>query len=344
MAISFSRWRCLMVLLTAMAAIAAAGCTDCEERGGAEISIPPLPFDGTDVIDFDEPRIAEQASGYCDEVCEGASSERFFLGRLPAAAMEMLCESGPDDPIVPYLFGDLVLSGYFGGVWLRDSMEKAPVSRAEAFAAEKNFMIETLSKVAAGRIDLVANGSDNEILSSARNALPFLLFIYGYNFGYVEVALENPPEGLAPSENLLVCEGFLDCESPVVHLGGLERFREALDMLAAPPDWRWQWMSTMVPRWGESSVESGRDVWESILEHSTFSDATYGTLLDLSIGFLLLTDVTVLSGMTAWADENVEAGRCAALLQAGLTVWAGSYFMGLTSSEEPGTFPTLTCR
>jgi hypothetical protein len=133
------------------------------------------------------------------------------------------------------------------------------------------------------------------------------------------------------------------CESSAVDFNGLERYRSALERLADPPDERWRTMARLVPRWGESSVDSGRAVWEQILEHTSFSASSYETLLELSAGFLLVSDVTVPAGMTAWADGEPETGRHAALLQAGLVVWAGSYFLGLSSSAPPGTFPELGC-
>jgi hypothetical protein len=102
-------------------------------------------------------------------------------------------------------------------------------------------------------------------------------------------------------------------------------------------------MARLVTRWGEGSVDSGRAVWERILERSSFSESSYETLLELSAGFLLVSDVTVLAGMTAWAEREPEIGRSATLLQAGLVVWAGSYFLGLSSSSPPGTFPEVVC-
>ena len=345
---SFYRRTFMTCMLLTTAVMIATGCSDGEPSGGAEISIPPLPFQWTSSIDFDEARIAELASGYCDEEGEGGSSETFFLGVLPTTAIELLCESEPDDPLVPYLFGDLVVSGYFGGTWLRDSMSGP--EEIESILADhspgdtKNGIFGILSNIAGNQIELAAEGTEWEILSGAKGSLPLLLFIYGYNYGYIEVALENPPEGVTPYEDLLVCDSFLDCESPAVGFEGLERFRDTLGLLSDPPDWRWRKMAALVPRWGESAVDSGREVWEGILEYASFSESSYQTLLELSVGFLLVSDAAVLSGMTAWADRDIEAGQCAALMQAGLVVWSGSYFLGLASSEEAGTFPELTCR
>jgi hypothetical protein len=292
----------------------------------------------------DETRIAGVATEYCASEGADASSADFFLGALPVRAFELLCEVAPHDPLVTQLFGDLYISGYFGGIWLRDAMSTSRETGRSFDAGEADpFVFEILVKSTADRILLARDGNDASVLSSARLSLPFLLFIYGYNYGYIEVALENPPEGSVPPEDLLHCGDLVDCESSAVDSIGLERYRSALEQLANPPDWRWKEMSRLLPRWGESSVDSGREVWERILERSSFSESSYETLLELSVGFLLVSDVTVLAGMTAWADREPETGRHAALLQAGLVVWAGSYFLGLSGSAPPGTFPELTC-
>ena len=334
-------------LLTAALAFSfSCGCHGEIEEPSAEVLIPAYPFWPNPAFVVDEDRIASLASTSCEAT--EPSSAAFFLGDLPMGSLDLLCLSAlgdPDAPPAEVLLGDLYISGYFGGVWLRDSMEGGPGHghEGEAPVGFEQSIFDALATAASGLVGTGRHGSDASVLSGARLSVPLFLLLYGYNFGYIEVALENPPEGTPPVEDLLVCDGFLDCESPGIELEALERFDFAHDRILSPPTFRWAKMADLVEIWGEGSVESGRAVWEEILERGAFSSSAYELLLELSASYLLVSEAAVLSGMTAWADADPASGRCGALLQAGLLVWSGSYFLGLTSSVPEGTFPQIRC-
>ena len=328
------------------------GCSSTEdEHAGAtaptEVHLPPYPFWSNEAVAVDEALLTELAGPYCSAEGGHPSSEAYFLGYLPLASTDLLCSDSPRAPHAQALFGNLYLSGYFGGIWLRDTLDSphhpglSTRERAQSMSGRLFFTI--LSTVARKQIELAGEGDPEALSEAAEKAIPGLLTIYGYNKGYIEVALENPPEGIEPPEDVLVCDSFLDCESPGIELETLDRFQPALDKLGDPPTEQWAEMVDKVCRYGEGSVEMGREVWEEILGESSFDESAYDLILALSAGYLLVSDVSVLAAMTAWADEDPEAGSCAALLRAGVFVWSAAYFMGLTSSEAPGTFPELTC-
>jgi len=336
-------------LLTAVLAVSlSCGCHGEIEEPSAEVLIPAYPFWPNPAFVVDEGRIASLASALCEAEGAGPSRAAFFLGDLPMGSLDLLCLSAlgdPDAPPAEVLLGDLYISGYFGGVWLRDSIDggHGHGHEGEAPAGFERSIFDALVAAASGLLELGRHGSDASVLSGARFSVPLFLLLYGYNFGYIEVALENPPEGTPPVEGLLACKGFLDCESPSIELDTLDRFESAHDRLLHPPSLKWAWMAELVEIWGEGSVASGRAVWEEILEGGAFAGSAYELLLELSAAYLLVSESAVLAGMTAWADADPPAGRCGALLQAGLLVWSGSYFLGLTSSVPEGTFPEIRC-
>lgn len=195
------------------------------------------------------------------------------------------------------------------------------------------------------QVALARTGSYTEVLTQTRQSLPGQLSTFGYNLGYVEVLLENPPEGITPDPDVLICgDYFLDCQSAYLALGILTTFEPALTHLQNPDTPLWWRMDQLVQTEGVPAEVIGRAVWEAILADNPVAPAAYEPLLNLSAGFLLVSEATVLANMTAWAEQQPEAGRCGLLLNAGLSTWAGAYFMGLASDAPAGTFPELICQ
>ena len=157
------------------------------------------------------------------------------------------------------------------------------------------------------RISAARDGADAEVITFAEGEVGLLLLIYGYNKGYLEVALENPPPGLAAPDDLLRCESFLDCSGPGIELTVLERFAVALDRLVDPPNLRWKEMARSADGMAAASVDMGRSVWEGILDEKTIAAEQYEMLLVLSLGYLLAAEAAVLGVMTAYADQDADA-------------------------------------
>lgn len=318
--------------------------------GAAEVILPPYPWVANETFVVDEAAVEARAQTYC--AAEGAAADGvdFYFGYLPQRAFDDLCLA--DAPQIDALLGDLYVSGYFGGLWLRDALSGAPREAAGALpipggargGALDAAVIRALARAAGGQVDRASAGGDGEVVLASRAALPPLLELYGYNLGYIEVVLEHPPAGVTPQVGALSCgEGFLDCGSDANDLAVLEALSPALGSIASPPGPRWRRVGALVDRYGIPAVEDGAAVWEDILAEDDLSAAAYLPLIDVSVGFLMVTEAAVLAAATAWGDGDPAAARCGLLLEAGLTVWSGSYFMGLASDDPPGTFPGLSC-
>lgn len=314
----------------------------------ASISLPAYPYAAGTSIVVDEARLAEDGGRFCRQTRGRGTAVDFYLGNLALGSVDRIC--GATDPgAAEVLLGNLYVSGYFGGIWLRDSL----ADRASAAAARTrgpitamglgDTVFSALAKLAAEQLARARSAPGDALIDAAHASLPLLLTLYGYNLGYIEVAVDNPPAGFPATTSPIACDGFLACAGTTIDLATLDEYSGALRKIAAPPTDSWREVADDVTRFGEGSVAAGRGVWEGILGGSSIAGAAYQPLLDLSAGYLLVSEAAVLANAVAFAESDAAAARCGALVQTGLVIWSGSYFEGLASPAPPGTFPTLEC-
>jgi hypothetical protein len=175
---------------------------------------------------------------------------------------------------------------------------------------------------------------------AAHSSVPVLLTLYGYNKGYLEYLLDNPPPGVPSMRDSLTCNGFLACNSSLVDLEIANRYDSALADLAHPPTLRWAqmklWTSVL-----ESTTGAGRFVWKIITPAGGFSPTSYGALVDLSSAYLMISKAATLASMKAYGERDAALASRALLLQAGVWMWSGAYFSGLASNAPRGTIPRI---
>lgn len=324
--------------------------------------IPDFPFIEADSISVDPDLLEAEATRHCT-LRRRADAVLFMLEDLPLGATDALCAAGfaaggasaSAEAAPPAWFGNLYLSGYYGGLWLRDSIRPetqdafrtllAPPARkaAQDPTPLEEFVLRALADLAQTGIDRSRTEDEAALIASARESLPLLLALFGYNRGYLEATIERPPPGVPAPFDPLVCDGLLDCSRPGVSLATLDRFSSALAKLAAPPNARWREIADLAAETIEPAIPVGRGVWERILADQEIDAAAYGALLEVSAGYLLVTEAAILAAASAYADEAPTDGRCGALTSSGLLLWSGSYFLGLASAAPEGTFPEVTC-
>ena len=275
-------------------------------------------------------------------------SARFFFGDLAVAGLGALADPNVTPDQTKLLLGNLAASGYFGGIWLRDNLRGTPGSAATAdMSAATATPPFDLSAIGIHLFDTLATGliaasqSDGWVVGAASHvSVPVLLALYGYNRGYLDVVLENPPAGVPSMQDTLSCSGFLACNSSASPLELATRYDGALDNLASPTTPQWlelaAWSTVL-----ETATGAGRFVWEAIASGGGFSAASYTALVDLSSAYLMVSKAAVLSSMIAYADGDTSVGRSSLRLQAGLWMWSGAYFAGLASGAPAGTVPTI---
>lgn len=312
------------------------------------MSFPDYPFWPNSVLEIDPEYVEESARRYCQAGDQESSGLSFVFGDLALTAAEQLSADVPAGDGIEAMLGSLYLSGYFGGIWLRRAVF-APGETGSGEYPEENtdtYVRSAFDRIVAraGEILVLAReGGGEEVVDAARANLPQFLSLYGYNRGYLEEIIAHCPPELGDSEDLFSCGNFFDCGSSRVTFAPTGRYSETLAQLHESDEPEWEEMRQEVVRWGEGAMDAGRGIWEVVLADTRISLETYELLVDLSAGYLLFAQVSVISAMTAWVDRDAAEARCALLLQAGLTVWSQSYFLGLVDPNPPAGEPELVC-
>ena len=321
------------------------------------VNIPEFPFKENKAVTIDKGLIEIFAQQFVIEEGEGKTDAEFFLGYLPLKTADMLC-SESNGYETARLLGNLYVSGYFGGIWLRDALDGNTLEAKDFFrnaspddikamlGSGDNSLIFNILMMMAGSKIKRAGSNDLIALAACRVSMPGFLLIYGYNWGYFDYILKNPPEGAGDISEPCNCSRLLDCNVPGLTLETLNQYKGSRDLLENPknatgiPVLRWYEMRLLTDIWAKGAVNTGSDVWKRIMNENMDKD-TYTLLLDLSARFMLVAEMSILPAMKGYAEGDPDACRCGLLQQAAMIVWAGSYFMGLSSDAPAGTFPSI---
>ena len=186
-------------------------------RTGISVRLPQLPTTGGASFTISADAISAVASDYVAAGGDPTDSARFFFGDLAVSSLQTLASPDITPDQVRTQLGNLAVSGYFGGIWLRDNLRDAPATPAPAPSSAPVDL--TISKLGIGLFDAVAAGltgaaaTGNTWITTtvAHVSVPVLLTLYGYNRGYLDVILRNPPAGVPSMQDTLSCRGFLNC-------------------------------------------------------------------------------------------------------------------------------------
>ena len=307
------------------------------------VRLPQMPLTRGWSFTVSPEAIAGAATNYVAGGGDPTDNPRFFFGDLAVTSLdELASQSLPTDGVRTRL-GNLAVSGYFGGVWLRDNL-RGPAPATPPSTAPVDLTVSRIGMrpfdALAGGLTAAATANPWMVSAVAHATVPVMLALYGYNRGYLEYLLDNPPAGVPSMRDTLTCNGFLDCNSSAFPLEIATRYDTALTKLASPTSLGW-WEMKLLSTVLESATGAGRFVWQAIASGGGFSAASYASLVDLSSAYLMISKAAVLSSMLAAADGDVGVGRSSLLLQAGLWMWSGSYFAGLASNAPVGTLPRI---
>lgn len=313
------------------------------------VQLPPMPVTEDRGFTVSQPAITDAATAYVAAGGDPADSPRFFFGDLATGTLETLASIPLTRDQERVEMGNLAVSGYFGGIWLRDNLGAEPTEPESAQPAQPRGAAPPGGVISAlglrGFGAFVAGLTDISRVPwlsapAAQASVPVLLSLYGYNKGYLEYLLDNPPPGVPSMRDTLTCNGFLDCNSSLVDLEIANRYDSALIDLEHPPTLRWVdmkvWTTVL-----EFTTGAGRFVWEIITPPGGFSPNSYAALVDLSSAYLMVSKATTLASMKSYGDRDAHLASTAMLLQAGLWMWSGAYFSGLASNAPRGTIPTI---
>lgn len=344
----------VVVAVLAVASVVAA----CSPPGGStaavvteRAAIPAMPLPPGVSWRVDADALDAPACVECES--ERPDAARFFYGRLPLGTADALVRGAwPDGstPDVTAALGNLVVSGYFGGIYLRANLSSigADPGAAESLAngaldAVGRSSMAAIDGLAADLVRLAETGSDDEVRAAAGVWATLLAAVHGYNRGYLEVTLENPPPGVEVPVDALGCATPFDCRTPALPMPSLDDLADVAAELAAPGDPSWELASAWLGGIADGSVAGGRSVWEGLLGSADFAPDAYRAIVELSGGFLELTQAALLADAAAAFGGDAGRGRTGLRLTAAMVLWAGSYFAGLSSPLPDSAQPTLTC-
>lgn len=334
---------------------------------GATITLPSdTPFWTNNYIIIDQASIVGIATTYCAEQGANANALEFFCGYLPLKTVDKFCTTSPSREQMKKYLGNMYISGFYGGVWLRDVlfsntsdpnatdlmsvlMEMMPQAMKSIMALGADEPIfQGVAGLGGEAVNLAMDGSLLDIIHHNYASIDAYLTIYGYDYGYYFYLIDNPPDGITP-ESPLQCSRFMDCTMTDFTLTTLNQYKPVVDKVYKNEWWK-VWdptalkyadMYTHMTVTGEGSVDTGSLVWEQIMGSSDLFDAAYEPLIDLSARFMLVSELALLPSMQGYCELNKTAGKCGLLQEAGMMIWLGSYMLGLSSDLPEGTFPVL---
>ncbi|HOO70690.1 MAG TPA: hypothetical protein PK926_02935 [Spirochaetota bacterium] len=351
------------------------GSTGDGSVSGASASLIPsvalpdeTPYWDNSAIDIDENFINSFAEDYCDLVGDDVDVLEFIAGNLPLASVDECCQFSQTKESMAKYLGNMYISGYYGGVWLRDVlfsntgdvqpgdlvgaiMEILPdlLKNITEMGGDK-LVFKTLAAAVGNVVDISLDGSSSQVITMSYLSINPFLMIYGYDYGYYYYLLDNPPEGLSSVTSPLQTESFIDCSMNGIELVTLNKYKPVLDDLLNPKYWnvcnatdmRWTEMNAAMNLVGKGSTAVGELVWDIIMSNDEMFEDAYLPLLDLSARFMLVSELTLLPTMKCYAERDIEAGRCGLLQEGCMMTWLVGYVMGLASDLPEGTFPELS--
>jgi hypothetical protein len=294
----------------------------------ARVVVPAMPLPPVGSIVVDGPTIDAAVCAGCHD------ATRFFGGQLAMSALDELAQV-PPPPIARQrqLLGSLLVSGYFGGIDLRTALGGSVTARELSPLAPS---LELVGRATIEQLDSLADtllkashGDAASVVLASNLLAPAMARLAGYDRGYLQVALAHPPAGATSAADRLVCTGLFECRVTAFPLPALDRLASA----------RWAVTSDLQDI-GNRVLGAQDDVWGRVVGAAALTPDAYDAVIDLAGGFLQGVEAALL-GSAAGRLGDVATGQAGLSMTTGVLVWAGSWFLGLTSPLPDGTAPSL---
>lgn len=317
---------------------------------GRHVEVPSVPFPTPRSFAVDHELLDDVGCDACAELPRPEDA-RFFYGTLAMRSGDSLFSgTGPGEPWL----GNLFLSGWFGGLYLKTTMDEGPDGPGAAPAplaapdiarmildALRGGAFAGMDDAIGGLLRTARSGSLEEMRFAAAGLLLLMTIVHGYNRGYLEVVLDNPPQGVRPPPPLQ-CGAWLGCRTDSLPLQALSTLEPTAQRLETSADPAWRVLGDVLSGVDLAAVPAGRAVWSGLLGTGGFEPEGYAAIVDLSYGFLEMTEAAILALSEALVGD-VSLGRAGLVLAAGLLLWSGSYLLGLTGDADARSLPALSC-
>ncbi len=343
----------LTLILAAFAALSAFSCSSSDDASGepkcrkATVSLPAYPYAETDMTEVSQEFLDGLAADYACSLPEGQAPDgtRFLLTYAPLRLFNELTTNGPVN--IKKTLWVLHISGYFGGVWLKASLNKFnggadgdDDSGMEGMETPEDGGVTGAAAMAKEAADAANAGGDATLAYNDQSLYAFVFpdfgiaSDFGYNKGYMMQIYEAPPAGLTNPPGFISCNGILWCDYKTVRMDGLMGLKAVSLALAGTAE-PYASIGADVLKKQNASEKMGRQVWGSFLKYDGMTQDFYVDLLDISAAFLEVVQAAGLYSAKAIAEGDVESGKKGAYLQSGLIMWLNAYMGSFTSSPPP---------
>lgn len=295
------------------------------------VHVPEYPLFPSEAIAPNPALLDQLASGYTGPGGAPPSITQFLFGTVALWVFERIFGAPPGQTQrdAPALLWLMHLSGYFGGVWLRYEIRRAQPDNSlmKAGLAPTEAAFDAMAERASE--GLVASRSASRALAFSQRALPELVANFGYNRGYLLEILESPPRGVEPRTGCVTPGGFLWCDYAPQRLSFLPELRSCAEELLSSPPEHLREVAAPLPEAERAAEQQGHRVWSTGLSVEGFTSQAFDQLVDVSCSFLEVIQATALTTGLALSRREAVRARRAALANAALAPWLGSYGMGL---------------
>ncbi len=289
---------------------------------------PALPRFMADTVVIGRGELAARATTYRDAQGPDATPEDFLFAYLPGRLFAQLLHQEPTD--LAAINGLLYLSGHEGGVWL-NSVMNSNIGPGKAMRRLRGLALWLLDARLSRRARLVETGSVAAKRRALNQAFDTLILSYGYNRGYLLEVLEHPPRGGELAPGYVSCQGLLQCSFPMDDVPALEPLLPVRQQLTNPPSPAWRELSSRLDEQLPEAIARGEGVWVDLMSERQFQPDGYQALVDVSAEYLMINEAVLLMSARALAEGNEDDLDRALLADAALTVWLGSYMIGLSA-------------
>jgi hypothetical protein len=292
---------------------------------------PNLPFFMDDTVDFDQ-RFLNKWINDNPDISTDKELNDFLFSNLPEELFAEIFTGKTDIDNIQKTNGLFYYSGYKGGIWLNDIIENpdnegiGPASMIRVF---KLPALLALDSHFAKRKRVIKKSCIKKKRKALYKSLDRLIYLYGYNRGYLIKILENHPEGISLPPDYFSCKGLLDCDYPKENLEVFNSVFEIRSHLSDPPDLKWKEIAENIEIKLESSIQKGENVWTGIMENGKFTPDSYKSLVDISAQYLLINEAVMLLSAEALAKDDEELMDRALMADMALKSWLAGYMAGL---------------
>ena len=261
-----------------------------------------------------------------------------FFTFVPARVIHrMLVADTGRIPAAGYLWL-MHVSGYYGGVWLRQSLRSLQLETMTALPGmriARELFESTVERARAG-CEAAVHG-DDAALAYVQERVREVVATFGYIRGSTLHGMTVQVWRGSPPSDLVVPGGLLWCGYRNPQLDVMSHLYDVSVRLEFSTDPRWRELAAWIGPLQQAETERGRSVWRAQAP-SLARLPGFGGLIEISASYLEYMQAAALLSVRALAERDGATARQAAVVSATALLGNQSYGLGLmdsTNDDDP---------